>query len=88
MTCKPPLTTEELHDIGQRKDAADIVRLLWEIKRLRGIALRSNQVLRDADMLLGPVGIVQKYLKEELAVEPVIMDMEKLRIDTKRRPGD
>lgn len=85
MPCKPPLTTEELHDIGQRKDAADIVRLLWEIKRLRMIAIRSNQVLRDAPMLLGPVGIVQKYLKEDLAVEPVVMEMEKLRIDSNRK---
>jgi hypothetical protein len=85
MTFKPPLTTEELRDIGQRKDAADIGRLLWEIKRLRSIALSANQVLRDAPMLSGPVGIVQKCLKDELAVEPVVMEMEKLRIDSNRK---
>lgn len=33
---KPPLTFEQLHDIGQRrKGDADVKALLWEIKRLR-----------------------------------------------------
>lgn len=40
MPFRPSLTNAELHDIGQRKDPADIIRLLWEIKRLRDLTLR------------------------------------------------
>lgn len=80
MTFRPPLTDGELHDICSRRDGADVVRLCWEIKRLRAIALQANQVLRDAPMALGPIGIVQRCLLDELAVEPVIMEMETLRI--------
>lgn len=87
MAFREPLTTEELHEIGVRKDGADVVRLLWEIKRLRAMLLSTNQVLRDIEPQLGPLGIVLKCLKDRLVVEPVIMEMEKLRVDTKRKPG-
>jgi hypothetical protein len=40
---KRPLTTAELREIKQRRDPADINRLLWEIRRLRIIALRADQ---------------------------------------------
>jgi hypothetical protein len=42
----PPLTTEQLHDIGVRRDPGDIIPLLWEIKRLRALVLRADQVVK------------------------------------------
>lgn len=47
MLFKPPLTRERLHDIGVRKNPHDIVELLWEIKRLRALALKIGQVQRS-----------------------------------------
>lgn len=79
MPFKPPIPTDELRAIGQRQDAADITPLLWEIKRLRGLVLRSNQVIRDLPVVGGPNGIVRECLREALTVEPCVMDEEKRR---------
>ncbi|UUZ54086.1 hypothetical protein LP419_37570 [Massilia sp. H-1] len=68
-----------MHDIAQRRDPNDIVALLWEIKRLRGIVLRANQVIRELPERSGPCGIVQEYLREELSGEPCIVDEDKRR---------
>jgi hypothetical protein len=66
MAFKPPITTDELRDIGIRKDAADINRSLWEIKRLRTIMLRTNQVLRARSLSEAwPAGIVARCLLDE-----------------------
>jgi hypothetical protein len=34
-TSRPKLTALELREIGLRRDPTDIIKLLWEIKRLR-----------------------------------------------------
>jgi hypothetical protein len=84
MTFKPPIPTDELHDIGVRKDPADINRLLWEIKRLRSIALRANQVLRAAPVNTGTAtGVVAQCLLDELQAEPCVMDEDRRRIDSR-----
>lgn len=59
---RPSLTKEQLHDIGQRRDARDIPRLLWEIARLRAVALRADQLIRCADTS----GCVAAALRAEL----------------------
>lgn len=83
MTFKPPITTDQLHDIGARKDPADINRLLWEIKRLRSIALRANQVLRAMPAPSNDsIGIVASCLLDELKVEPCIVDEDQRRPKT------
>ncbi len=86
MAFKPPIPTEELRAIGQRQDAREINRLLWEIKRLRGLVLRANQVIRDLPVVGGPNGIVRECLQKELAVEPCIVDEEMRRLATGRSP--
>lgn len=81
MPFKPPIATDELHDIGVRKDPADINRLLWEIKRLRSIALRANQVLQETpETTSSATGIIAKCLLDELKVEPCVMDEDRRRI--------
>lgn len=82
MSFKPPIPTAELHSIGVRQDARDITRLLWEIKRLRGMVLRSNQVIRTLPDTGGPGGIVLECLRKELKTEPCILDEEQRRLDT------
>ena len=82
MAFRPPLSTELLHDIALRRDARDILTLLWEIKRLRGLVLRANQVIRELPQRGGPCGIVQECLRADLVCEPCIVDEERRRRDS------
>lgn len=59
---RPSLTKEQLHDIGQRMDPADIPALLWDIKRLRAAAMRADQLLRSNDAS----GVLRSALRAEL----------------------
>lgn len=53
MPQKPPLSVEELHQIGQRnKGNADVKALLWEIKRLRDeLEQKTKDGHRDAEII-------------------------------------
>jgi hypothetical protein len=79
MLFKPPLTREHLHDIGARKDPQDIVELLWEIKRLRALALKIDQVQRSITVSGGMVLLLES-LREDLRNEPCVQEDERLRI--------
>lgn len=83
---KPGLTTEQLRDIGLRRDAADIIPLLWEIKRLRVLVMRADQVVRR---MVGGDYLVETF-RAELAGEPVLEEMERLRasVDLNAKPED
>lgn len=63
---RPSLTREQLHDIGKRRDAQDVPRLLWEIARLRAVALRADQLIRSADTS-GSVAAALRAELDELA---------------------
>jgi hypothetical protein len=82
MAFRAPLTTAQLHEIGARRDANDILALLWEIKRLRGLVLRANQVIRPLTDIGGPNGIVRECLKKDFLTEPCVMDEERRRLDS------
>jgi|GEM_PF-1370967 len=85
---KPPLTREQLHDIAVRRDPADILPLLWEIKRLRAIVLRANQLQSSLyEGMGGAGGLILRCLREELAGEPVIEEQVKLDLDPGKRRG-
>lgn len=73
-TFRPALTAAELREIGLRRDPADIVRLLWEIKRLRSIVLRAHQYEQSAYGGTGGSLLVLNALRRELEDEPVIAE--------------
>lgn len=73
-TFRPPLTAAELRDIGLRRDAADIVALLWEIKRLRSIVLRAHQYQLTVHGGAGGSALVLNALRRELEGEPAILE--------------
>jgi hypothetical protein len=81
---KPPMTAEQLRDIGLRRDPSDIIPLLWEIKRLRALVMRADQVVRQ---IRGGDYIVETF-RAELVGEPVLLEMEALRnsVDLQARP--
>lgn len=79
MLFKPPLTRERLHEIGVIKDPRDIIELLWEIKRLRALALKIDQVQRSITASGGMVLLLES-LRDDLRNEPCVLEDEKLRI--------
>lgn len=80
MLFKPPLTRERLHDIGVRKDAQDIVELLWEIKRLRALALKIDQVQKNITVS-GGLELLLESLRADLSREPCVLEDARLRGD-------
>jgi hypothetical protein len=79
MLFKPPLTELDLQAIQERnRDSPDVITLLWEIKRLRAIVLRADQLQRSIDGLGGGAGMILNALRDELKGEPVINELPKL----------
>ena len=74
MSFLPALTAAELREIGLRRDPADIIRLLWEIKRLRSIVLRAHQYEQSAHGGTGGSLLVLNALRRELEGEPVVAE--------------
>lgn len=79
---KAPLTHQDLRDIGLRnRDHADVTALLWEIKRLRAIALRADQVCRTLEgaNIGGASGIILQAMRSQLEHEPCVLESNQLR---------
>lgn len=78
MRSKPPLTREKLTEIqDRRKDDDDVIALLWEIKRLRALVLRADQLQKSLTPGAGG-GIVLEAFRKELEGEPCILEQPKL----------
>ena len=84
---RPPLTTQQLHDIGVRRSATDVVPLLWEIKRLRALVLRANQLQLHMRDRAGAEGMILEVFREELKGEPVIEEKMPLVREKEKKPG-
>jgi hypothetical protein len=48
--------------------------LLWEIHRLRAIALRADQLLRSLSGPVGSLGFLADALRRELENEPAVLE--------------
>lgn len=84
MRFKRKLTRAELQGIQARNDSEDVKTLLWEIARLRAIALRADQLQASLGNLAGGTGLILSALRAELKDEPCIA--EQVRLDL-GRPG-
>jgi hypothetical protein len=75
---KPPLTREQLEAIQARNTySTDVRTLLWEIKRLRALTLRTHDYLRqDATSSMGLV--MAERLRRDLDAEPCVKEQTKL----------
>lgn len=69
MPIRPALTSEDLEKIGERQDAADVALLLGEVRRLRGIVLRADQLQIS---LVQTRNLILDALRNELNREPWI----------------
>ena len=73
----PPLTAAELAEIYDRHPLPVVVRLLWEIHRLRSTILRANQIRLTIGTRVGrantPAGMWERF-EQELDAEPCLTD--------------
>lgn len=79
MPFRPPLTKPELKAMWDRNpDSADVKALVWEVKRLRGLVLRADQLQRVLGELGGAQGSILTGLRSELKDEPCIIEFPRL----------
>lgn len=75
MPFKAPLTFEELRAVRERQPHnADVILLLWEVKRLRSELLRWHQVSNDLKRPAGLMGEIYNELILRLASEPCVAE--------------
>lgn len=80
---KKPLTTVELVEIRLRSDSPDMRAVLWEIRRLRAIISRADQLERSLGPTGGAIGMIRDILRAELDEDPSIAEL--IRIDLNSR---
>ena len=79
MGFKPPLTKETLKEIQDRNpESADVRALLWEVKRLRALALYIDQLQRMLGTLSGPQSTLLASIREQLRDEPCVKEFPRL----------
>lgn len=77
-TDRPPLTRAELRDIQDRlRGSEDGRALLWELFRLRALALRTHDYLR-VNPQSSTATIMREALLRDLGAEPVVQEQPKL----------
>jgi hypothetical protein len=77
MRLKPALTKNDLTDIQERSaDSPDVRALLWEVARLRALALRTHDYFRQGSSSTSL--ILADSLRNMLEAEPVIQEQSML----------
>lgn len=72
---KPPLTKDDLLAIQTRGQGnADVRTLLWEVKRLRAMVLRADQLQRALGPLGGGPGDILHAMRLDLKMEPCVQE--------------
>jgi hypothetical protein len=81
------LTRAQLHNIGVHRNPNDINTLLWEIKRLRALVLRIDQLQRSL-AVGGELGLLLQALHGDLAGELCIAEQSRIDLDHQPKPVD
>lgn len=72
---RKPLSTVELVEIRLRSDSPDMLAVLREIRRLRAIVYRADQLERSLGPTGDEAGIIRDVLRAELDDEPSIAEL-------------
>lgn len=87
MPFRDPLTAEELRAIRERQPwNPDVIDLLWEIKRMRSMLLRLNQVSGDLKRPTGLMASIYDDLMAALAVEPCVTEFRQTTVELLEEP--
>ncbi len=72
---RKPLTTVDLVEIRLRSDSPDMRAVLREIRRLRAIVSKADQLERSLGSTDGEVETIRDVLRAELDEEPSIVEL-------------
>ncbi len=87
MPFKDPLTFADLRAIRERQPwNADVLALLWEVKRLRAALLRLHQVSCDLKRPAGLTGDIYDDLLASLAKEPCVLERDQMTTELLESP--
>lgn len=75
MPFRPPLTHDQLREIRKRQPLnADVIALLWEIRRMRGMMLRAYQLHSDTRRPAGVLANCWDEFDALLRAEPCVVE--------------
>ncbi|WP_308920607.1 hypothetical protein [Janthinobacterium sp. J1-1] len=63
---RAPLSIEHLKEIQGRNESADVLTLLWEVRRLRKIAATADELDRSLGPRVGMPGLIRASLRVQL----------------------
>ena len=72
---RKPLSIEQLKEIQERSDSADMRAVLCEIRRLRAIVSKADQLERSLGPTDGAAAMIRGVLRAELDEEPSIAEL-------------
>lgn len=72
---RAPLSIEQLKAIQARNDSADVLALLWEVRRLREIAASADELERSLGPRVGSHGLLRATLRVKLDGEACFVMM-------------
>ena len=72
---RAPLSIEQLKEIQGRNESADVLALLWEIRRLRSIVSVADELERSLGPRVGSPGLLRATLRVKLDGEPCFVMM-------------
>ena len=72
---RAPLSIEQLKEIQGRNDSADVLALLWEIRRLRSIAATADELDKSLGSCVGMLGLICAELRLKLHGEASLVMM-------------
>lgn len=72
---RAPLSLDQLKAIQGRNDSADVLALLWEVRRLREIAAAADELERSLGARVGMPGLIRASLRVQLDGEPCFVAM-------------
>ena len=79
MPFNDPFTLADFRTIRERQPwNADVLSLLWEVKRLRSKMLRWHQVSNDLKRPAGPMGDIYDELQQRLTAEPCVLERDEM----------
>lgn len=72
---RAPLSIEQLKQIQGRNESADVLALLWEVRRLREIAATADELDQSLGPCVGMSAFIRAELRLKLAGKPCFLMM-------------
>jgi len=88
MPFRDPIPLDELRAIRERQPwNQDVMALLWEVKRLRAMVLRTYQLWPDFKRPTGVLAPIYDSFSESLKVEPCVLERDRTAAELLNAPA-